>query len=406
MMKPPNSDLPSQLTDDLDLLETPSLQVPMIAEDEHIFANGYSYFMAMLQDIQTATQCIEIETYIFHNDPLGQRIACALIDAAKRGVQVRILVDGAGSPKWTTAFARKLETAGAHTRVFHPFPWHLWNWSRSVIKAPTLLKIVYLMLKINFRNHRKVCLIDNKIAYIGSCNISKCHLDKKHGGESWRDIGVRVCNLHLTELIHAFDCAWYHRTISERIRDTFQHIQNDPPFRLNYTRHRRRFLYKHLLQKISRCKKKIWITNAYFVPDNFLLKRLKEAAERQIDVRILLPSESDVMMMPLASSTFYFSLLKAGVRIFEYLPSVLHAKTFIVDDWMLVGSSNLNHRSLLHDLEVDVNIHNNTAKKQIKQLFLNDLTHSKELSLMDWHRHRPWRQRLMGRLVLYLKYWI
>jgi len=379
---------------------------PTITADEQVFANGNHFFMAMLADINAAKKSIAVETYIFHNDKLGQRMAHALMDAAKRGVEVRILVDGAGSPKWTTAFAEKLEAAGAHTRVFHPFPWQLWNWSRSVITAPTLLKIVYLMLKINFRNHRKVFLIDDKIAYTGSYNISKCHLSKEHDGEAWRDIGVRISNTDLSELIHAFDSAWYHRTISERIRDIFQHIHRDPPFRLNHTRHRRRFLYKHLLRKITRSKKRIWITNAYFVPDNFLLKRLKYAAQRGVDVRILLPSESDVMMMPLASSTFYFSLLKNDIRVFEYLPSVLHAKTFIVDDWMLVGSSNLNHRSLLHDLEVDVNIHNHTAKKQIEQLFLNDLTQSKELSLTDWHHHRPWRQRLLGRLVLYLKYWI
>ena len=188
--------------------------------------------------------------------------------------------------------------------------------------------------------------------------------------------------------------------------EIFRHVREDPPIRLNYTWHRRRILYKNLLRKISQCKNRIWIMNAYFVPDNFLLKKLKDAAISGLDVRILLPSKSDVVMMPWASSTFYYSLLKSGVRIFEYLPGMLHAKSLILDEWMLVGSSNLNHRSLLHDLEVDINITTPTAKATLVQQFLNDLKHSREISLNSWKKMRPRCQRTLGRLVLYLKYWI
>ena len=112
------------------------------------------------------------------------------------------------------------------------------------------------------------------------------------------------------------------------------------------------------------------------------------------------------MMMPWASSTFYYSLLKAGVRIFEYIPSNLHAKTLILDDWMLIGSSNLNHRSLLHDLEVDINVRQPESKKQLEALFISDLEQSKEIFLTDLGAHRPWLYRAFGRLVLYLKFWI
>jgi cardiolipin synthase len=111
-------------------------------------------------------------------------------------------------------------------------------------------------------------------------------------------------------------------------------------------------------------------------------------------------------MMPWASTTFYYSLLKSGVKIFEYLPSVLHAKSLILDDWALIGSSNLNHRSLLHDLEVDVKIIDPIAKQKLENLFCEDLTQARELSLDSWKKHRPFRQRFLGRLVLYLKFWI
>ncbi len=373
---------------------------------EVVFSDTHEHFTALLQDIEQAQHTIDLETYIFRKDALGKKIADALIKCAERGVAVRVLVDGAGTPMWSTHFARALEKAGAKTKVFHPFPWQLWNWNRSSLKSPWLLKWIFLLLKANSRNHRKVCLIDRKIAYIGSANISECHLPKLQGGDGWRDISVRLNRTDLSAFIDAFDSAWTHKSIPGRLRETFRQVRKDPSIRLNNNRHRRRVLYRHLLRRIRNCQKRIWITNAYFVPDNFLLKRLKEAAKKGIDVRILLPKKSDVLMMPWASSTFYFSLLKAGVRIFEYLPSNLHAKSLILDDWVLVGSSNLNHRSLLHDLEADVRIRLSSNKQKLAKTFLEDLEASKEILLATFTQQRPWLQRSLGRLVLYIKYWI
>ena len=373
---------------------------------ETIFADGATHFHTLLNDIAAATDYINLETYIFQHDDIGKRVVHALCQAAQRGVEVRVLVDGAGSPLWTMSFAKKLEAAGAKTKVFHPFPWHLWNWSRSAVKLPLILKWIYLLLKINSRNHRKTCVIDNKIAYVGSFNISQCHVDKESGGQAWRDTSVRLKNADLSELNKAFNRAWKNEKQHEQLTQIYRHIRRNPTIRLNYTWLRRRVLYRNLLRQISRSQQRIWITNAYFVPDNFLLKRLKDAARSGVDVRILLPKKSDVLMMPWASSTFYFSLLKAGVRIFEYLPTMLHAKSLILDDWTLIGSSNLNHRSLLHDHEADINITTAQSKSTLETLFLNDLTQSKEISLTSWHKARPWHQRFMGRLVLYLKFWI
>lgn len=378
----------------------------LMTHSEQIFADGTAHFNALFRDIESATTSIDLETFIFGMDDLGKRLTDALVRAAQRGVRVRVLVDGAGTPWWGTQYAKALEQAGAVTRVFHPFPWQLWNLSRSVVKLPAVLKAIYLLLKINARNHRKVCIIDTKIAYIGSMNISQCHLDQASGGENWRDTSVRLADLDLSELVNAFEHAWSHRTLKERIRTIFQQVRQDPIIRLNNNWHRRRILYKSLLRKIAQSKQRIWITNAYFVPDNILLRRLKEAAQRGVDVRIVLPRKSDVMMMPWASATFYFSLLKAGVRIFEYQPSMLHAKSLLIDHWALIGSSNLNHRSLLHDLEADINLTQDHTKKKLAQLFLTDLKHSNEVSLTDWWRIRPWRQRLLGQCVLYIKYLI
>lgn len=373
---------------------------------EQVFNNGSTYFNALISDINNATTSIDLETYIFSNDILGKRMIAALCAAAKRGVKVRVLVDGCGSPQWGVSLARLLEKSGAHTRIFHPFPWQLWNWSRSVVKLPIVLKWIYLLLKSNARNHRKVCLIDHHIAYAGSLNIDKCHLLVEDGGDGWRDTAVRVSEIAVPELKIAFESAWMHITIKERLRTIFFQINQNPIARLNYSRHRRRILYKNLLRRIQHCKERIWITNAYFVPDNYLLRRIKEAAERGVDVRILLPQKSDFFIMPWTSSTFYNNLLQAGVKIYEYLPNILHAKTLILDNWMLVGSSNLNHRSLLHDLEADINLTANNAMTTLEQQFHQDLDHASELTHQNWWQKRPWIQRMFGRLFLYVKYWI
>lgn len=370
-----------------------------------IFLNGQDYFSALLSDIYQAQHSILLETYIYSPDSVGETIAKALLAARERNVQVQVLIDGAGSPLWGGQIAKQLEQAGVQTRIFHPFPWSLWQWSRSHVKTPALLKAIYLLLKINSRNHRKVCVIDDKIAYIGSFNISKVHLSQEEGGDNWRDTAVRIEGINLNELIRAFNSAWEHNPIQERIQNIFRTNIKHPIIRINNTRFRRRTLYRELLHRISQCKSKIWMTNAYFIPDNFLLKHLSEAANRGVDVRILLPKKSDIFFMPWASSIFYLFLLKTGVRVFEYLPSMLHAKSLILDDWMIVGSSNLNHRSLLHDLEVDVEIRDPEAKIKIEQAFLADLANSEELSVQQWYL-RPRYQRIFGNFFLYLKYWI
>ena len=373
---------------------------------ETIFVEGGIYFDSLIKDIHEAKHNIALETYIFQRDSLGKQIIEALTAAARRGVTVRVMVDGAGTPWWSTQFARGLERAGATTKVFHPFPWQLWNWSRSVVKASLLTNWIYLLLKINTRNHRKVCLIDNQIAYVGSMNISKCHLSKAMGGDNWRDTSLRLQGADLSDLYRAYDLAWDHLPIPERMREAFRQVRRNPSIRSNHTRHRRRILYKNLLRKMSTCRHHIWITNAYFVPDNFLLRRLQEAARSGVDVRILLPRKSDVAMMPWASTAFYFNLLKAGVRIFEYMPGILHAKILLLDDWALIGSSNLNHRSLLHDLEVDILLSGQSSIQQLEEQFLTDLKNSREIALGRWHILRPRYQRWLGRLLLYMKYWI
>jgi cardiolipin synthase len=377
----------------------------MNSSSEYIISNSFEFFEHLLNDIEQAKDSIDLETYIFSNDAMGERFAIALMQAAKRQVKVRVLVDGAGSPSWGNVLTRNLESAGVETRIYHPFPWRLWQWSRSRVRVSPVKKAIYLCLNINRRNHRKVCIIDSQIGYVGSLNICQSHIDKDLWGDYWRDTAVRLHGIDFKDLVGAFDSAWDHMPIQERVREIFRNVHKDPVFRVNNTRHRRRILYKNMLRQISRSRERIWITNAYFVPDSFLLNKLIAAAQRGVDVRILLPERSDVFMLTWTSATFYYNLVKSGVRIFEYLPSMLHAKTLIIDDWVSVGSTNLNHRSLLHDLEIDVNIRLPESKKIIVEQFKNDLVQSREVDLFSWQK-RPYYQRIIGYAGLYLKYWI
>ncbi len=378
-----------------------------IIASETIFSEGGQHFSALINDINQAQHSIDLGSYGFDKDIIGDRIANALLDAASRGVTTRVLVDGVGSPLWSSQYARTLEKAGIETKVFHPLPWQLRNWARSTIRHPWILKGLVLLLKSNSRNHRKVCIIDQHIVYVGSFNIRQVHLPSSDGGSNWRDTSVRIQGADCKDINLAFESAWEYQTIRERLRELFKQIRRKEPFfRLNHTRQRRRIMYKHLLRKISHCENRLWITNAYFLPDNYLLKRLRDAAKRGCDVRILLPRKSDVFVMPWASRTFYTSLIRSGVRIFEYLPSMLHAKSLILDDWMLVGSSNLNYRSVKHDLEVDINLRQEESKRCLIELFQNDLKQAREITLSAWEKQRRWYKRLLGKFVLYIKYWI
>ncbi|MFT3741970.1 MAG: phospholipase D-like domain-containing protein [Gammaproteobacteria bacterium] len=373
--------------------------------EERVFLKGDDYFSQLLVDIASAQHTIFFEAYIFEADALGEKIADALSQAARRGVKVQVLVDGVGSPHWGNALTQQLESHGVETRVFHPFPWQLAHWQRMQMKVSFLFRMGYLFAQINSRNHRKTCLIDEQIVYVGSANIHHHHLSLAQGGAGWRDTVVRLVGVPVDDLIFAQMTAWNHVSIPEHLYKLFGRPNVNAVIRLNYSRHRRRIFYKNLLRRLAKCRHRVWITNAYFVPDNRLLKNLRDLAQTGVDVRIILPHKSDILMMPWASAIFYQSLLKAGVRIFEYTPAMLHAKSLIIDHWFLVGSSNLNHRSLLHDLEVDASLKSRQAKQMLMEQFLHDMKNSVEITLESWNR-RPWYQKWLGHVLLYLKYWI
>jgi cardiolipin synthase A/B len=371
---------------------------------ETIFHCGEQYFNSILQDIEGAREFIDIQIYTFSQDKLGTQIAEALIAAKKQhNVTIRLIVDGAGSPFWAGKLVKNLESHGISTKVFNPYPWSLWQWKRSSIKLPIFKHVIYLILRINSRNHRKSILIDNKIAYIGSMNIDQRHLSIKNGGQNWRDTAVRLQEINFSSMKEAFNNVWDQKTQQYKIDKILENLNSK--FRLNNNIKTRFVLYKNLLKRIGKAKNKVWITNAYFIPNNLFLRCIKKSAQKGVDVRIILPNKSDVEGIKWATYIFYKKLIKSGIKIYAYEPSILHAKTIIIDNWFLVGTSNLNHRSLLHDLEIDIEIQSDSAKQKILEQYEEDFTQSKLITLSNLPKTNL-IQKIVGRLFMLFKYMV
>lgn len=381
-----------------------------MSEIKEFILNDEEYLSSLLADINKSKNSIDLEVYIFENDSAGKMVADALCHAAHRGVKIRVLVDGVGSITWGGKITTQMESSRIETRIetriFHPLPWKFMHWHRSnYLNEFLITKIYYFLSKINSRDHRKVCIIDKSILYIGSANINDHLLVRENYEKKWRDTTIKITGNHTDEIQYAFDRAWNHLPFEKILRGIFKKKTNGSVFHLNYSWRLRRKFYKLLLRKMSYCKKRIWITNAYFVPDSNLLNKLITASKNGIDVRILLPGKSDIFFMSIISNTFYDSLLKSGVSIYEYTPSILHAKILILDDWFSIGSRNLNYRSFLHDLEVDVEIRTDEAKDSIERKFLSDISQSHKIQLGDL-KNQPVYKKLLGKLMLLIRYWL
>lgn len=360
-----------------------------------VFHDGDTFFRELEAAIRSARKTIQLESYIFATDRLGEVILGAIEDAVSRGVDARVIIDGVGSSAWMAQIRRRAQQGRFQLKVFHELPWSRFLRRRATPKKPGFLRGLFRHL--NNRNHRKVCVIDGTVAFVGSFNVIEYHCRRYVGDTAWRDTGVLVRGKEVSLLAASFLAVWRGRALRRRSRST--KLESGELIRLNARRQLRRENYLDLLVKILGARRRVWITNAYFVPDASLIRVLRIAAEAGVDVRIVVPAFSDVVFIPWVASAFHWGLLRAGVRIFEYTSSVLHAKTMLIDDWGLVGSSNLNHRSLLHDLEADVVLGHESASADLARQFAADCAVSHEVTLANW-RDRPLVERVVGRILL------
>lgn len=375
----------------------PDTQPPELSWDtEQLFFSGTAFFDDLLSHIAMARYSISIETYIFDHDVLGLRVVEALRQANRRGVRIRVLMDGVGTYINGAQMADALEEAGIDVKIFRPLPWQIHHYRRSSRQGNAINKLLYFISRINQRDHRKVYIIDNSVLWSGSFNISACHLPVTAGGQNWRDYGVRVTGANVHHLSAQFDDYWLRRPpdLGKGLFRSYWHTLSD------WSRRRRNQL---LLHKIQHAQQRIWLVAAYFAPAASVVEALQDADRRGVDVKILVAGKSDIPLFPLLTATYYADLLKAGVEVFEYTASVLHAKALLIDDFCLVGSTNFNHRSYLHDLELDIVVDQPASLAALEQQMIADRASSIRIN-DQLHGTRYWRW--LGWLPRLLRYWM
>lgn len=374
---------------------------------EQLFTDAEPYFSALIQSIDNARSSIDMEVYIYEANYIGQNIAQALSNAAQRGVTVRLLIDGVGIDSNFKAIAENLEQHSVQIRIHRPLPWRTALWKYSVSQTSGLRKLILLLFSLNQRNHRKTVVIDESIVFVGSINVSHNHLHLEHGGQQWRDTAIKITKGENSTVRQAFNIAWNDVSLLRETHEKNAIIRAiNSPFLLNYSTRLRKHHRKLLLKKIITAKRHVLITNAYFVPEPLLLRALTRAAKRGVNIEIMLPASSDVFFMPWVSAFFYKALLTSGARIFEYQPSMLHAKTIVIDNWASIGSSNLNHRSFRNDLEIDYIAQQGSTIASMLEIFEQDKRSSEEQKLAELSLKKGWRLWLGGFFLLVFGRWL
>ncbi|KON98356.1 cardiolipin synthetase [Aneurinibacillus migulanus] len=348
-----------------------------------ILTNGDETFRQMIQDMSEAKHHIHFQFYIIRHDTTGQQFKQVLIDKAREGVKVRVIYDGVGSVRLDKRYITELKEAGVEVVTFFP------------------VILPFLNNKLNYRNHRKIVIIDGKIGFVGGLNIGDEYLGKDTRYGFWRDSHVRLEGESVYLLQNIFLKDWFFVTeeniegdsyypslIEEPGEELIQIASSGPDSDWES-------IWQMYFSIIATAQEKIYITSPYFVPDDSISMALKTAALSGLDVRILLPSRPDHQTVFWASRSYFQELLEAGVRFYLYQPGFVHAKILLVDGVVAsIGTANMDIRSFQHNFEVNAIIYNSNSVYKLEEDFINDLMDSKELTLKEYKR-RPWHHRIL-----------
>lgn len=369
-----------------------------MASNRRLFFDPHAYFADLVEHIDRAEKEVVFEIYIFELDAVGNRILDALEAAVARDVRVRILLDGIGSFRHASRIASRLHGGTCEVRIFHPLPWDFAAYRNALRAGRWYSQMLHFIASINRRDHRKLCIVDGRYAWLGSFNLTAEHFERAHegGGDYWHDTGLRASGPLVAILQANFEQVWAGKLASfgERSRR----------FLVYEARSRHRHGRQRMLAVLAQSQTRIWITNAYFNPSRQVLKLLRNKASGNVDVRVIVPSRSDIPLFPLLSRSFYSDLLRVGIRVYEYRRHVLHSKTMLIDDQVVIGSTNLNFRSLLHDLELDALLDDSEVVESMQRRFGEDIGDSREITLRNWQNH-PWLLRALGWMSRLLRYW-
>ena len=358
------------------------------------FNSGDEVFPAMLEAIGAARVSIRLESYIFSGDTIGRSFLGALIEARRRGVSVRVLVDAIGSLTLPDSFWSPLREAGGEARFFNPLN----------------------LRRFEIRNHRKLLVCDERVAFIGGFNIAP-EYEGDGVTRGWRDIGVRIEGTVAAELGYSFDemfelAEFRHKRPARLRKPKLKRAVEESATEmllLGGPGRGRNPIKRRLLSDLSEASD-IRVMAAYFLPTGRLRRLLIRRARRGGRVQLILPSRSDVPLAQLATQSLYRRLLKAGVEIHEYQPQILHAKLLVMDDIVYAGSANLDPRSLSINYELMVRFHDFTAATQARRLFDDAQKQSRRVELAElkgrgtfWMRlKRRWAHFLLARVDPYI----
>lgn len=370
-----------------------------------IFHSGDDYFSSLIQDIRQARRSVTIESYIFAEDRFTKTLLHELTNARERGCTIKIVVDGFGSYTSVLFLDRFCTSNGLDLRVFHPLPYPIVRAHQFVLKYSWRGSLIFK--RVNRRTHRKIAIIDEKRAYLGSFNFTQDHCASYVGDKAWRDTGVWVEGEPVQRLVLAFQIS-YLRTFMKGLlswvgRWKIHEDVSQSVLRLNTTQRTRKKLYRDLLRRITQAEKRIYLTTAYFLPRRSLLRALLKAAQRGVDVQLLIPGKSDVPMVKWAAFYIVRFLIQRQIPIYEYQKTILHAKTMILDNEAFVGSFNLNHRSILHDLEVEAILHDPALVQNMLEQWHKDIANSKPASEKDFATP-SWFTKILYRIAFRLRY--
>jgi cardiolipin synthase len=359
-----------------------------------LLRNGDETFPAWLDAIESARVRISLEMYIFSDDAIGRRFADALIAAAHRGVEVRLLYDFVGCRDTPAEFFDRMRTHRVHVIAYH----------RHRFWRPRFWALVR-------RNHRKTLVCDGRIAFAGGLNISNEWVAQTEGGDDWHDAAIQIEGPAVATIEATFLRTWNRRAKKWARLDPAR--LPVPPAAgktalavVSNSELRDRFVIRRAaLHAIRESTRQIRLANPYFVPDRGVLHALQRAAARGVDVRILLPIESDSTVLDLAARAVFGPLLAAGARIWQSR-SVVHTKILSVDDlFVSIGSYNLDHRSLAYNLEMVVNVIDRRMADEAIAMLEADMAAAEELT-RDTFGQRPLLVRLLERIAYSFRKWL
>ncbi len=355
-----------------------------------ILKNGVQIFPSMLAAIRAAKKTINLEFYIYWDGEVSRMFGEALAERARAGVAVKIILDAVGSSAMSQSMIDFLTRNGIDLEWYHPFRW-------------------YMLFRFNHRTHRKLLIVDGEIGFSGGVGIADEWLGDADAENHWRETVARVEGPVVAQMQSAFLDNWiksrgelltgldYFPALEKKGGHLTQVIKSSPAEGSSTVK------LMYIISIVS-ARKSIFISNAYFLPDGDTIRALEGAARRGVDVRVIVPGEFiDVPVARHASRWHYDLLLRRGIKIYEYKPTMMHAKTMVVDGlWTTIGSSNFDDRSFRLNDEVNVNIFDPGIAAQMEAMFHEDLARSEEITLRKWFR-RSWFDRLKERLAERLK---